>query len=130
MKIGLIGLGAMGRMHFDCWQKSPHGQLVAVSDRNPKLLAGEWGGAEFNLGDQAAALVSFDDMALYPEAEQLLADPHVEAVDICMPTPFHARLSIAAMRAGKHVFCEKPMSLSAPRRYQASPLHAGAALER
>ncbi|MCE9611836.1 MAG: Gfo/Idh/MocA family oxidoreductase [Chthoniobacter sp.] len=112
MKIGLIGLGAMGRMHFDCWQKSPHGKLVAVSDRNPKLLAGDWGGTEFNLGDQAAAKVSFDGMATFPEAEQLLADPNVEAVDICMPTPFHAPLSIAAMRAGKHVFCEKPMSLS------------------
>ena len=112
MKIGLIGLGAMGRMHFDCWQKSPHGQLVAVSDRNPKLLAGEWGGAEFNLGEQAAGRVSLDGMARYPEAAALLADPHVEAVDICMPTPFHAPMAIAAMRAGKHVFCEKPMSLA------------------
>ena len=112
MKIGLIGLGAMGRTHFECWLKSKQGQLVAVSDRNPKLLDGDWGGAAFNLGDQGRALVSFDGMNTYAEAEDLINDPNVEAVDICMPTPFHAPMSIAAMRAGKHVFCEKPMSLS------------------
>ena len=112
MKIGLIGLGAMGRMHFECWLKSQQGQLVAVSDRNPKLLSGDWRAREFNLGGQEPALVSFDGMEVYPEADALLADPNVEAVDICMPTPLHASMSIAAMRAGKHVFCEKPMSLS------------------
>ena len=112
MKIGLIGLGAMGRMHFECWRKSKHGKLVAVSARNPKLLAGDWRGGAFNLGDQEAALVSFDGMRTYLEAEDLINDPNVEAVDICLPTPFHAAMSIAALRAGKHVFCEKPMSLS------------------
>lgn len=112
VKIGLIGLGAMGRMHFECWLKSQHGKLVAVSARNPKLLGGDWRAASFNLGDQPGALVSFDGMRTYPEAADLINDPNVEAVDICMPTPFHAPMSIAAMRAGKHVFCEKPMSLS------------------
>ncbi len=112
MKIGLIGLGAMGRMHFVCWLKSQHGKMVAVSDRNPKLLSGVWEERDFNLGEQERALVCFDNAALYPEAEELIADPNVEAVDICMPTPFHAPMAIAAMRAGKHVFCEKPMSLS------------------
>ena len=112
MKIGLIGLGAMGRVHFECWRKSQHGSLVAVSDRSPKKLAGDWSGKDFNLGDQAAALVCFDGIATHLRAEDLLADPNVEAVDICMPTPLHAPLAIAAMRAGKHVFCEKPMALS------------------
>lgn len=111
-KIGLIGLGAMGRMHFECWLKSKHGIMVAVSDRNPELLGGKWRGLATNLGDQGPALVCFDDAALYPEVDALIADPNVEAVDICMPTPLHAPMAIAAMRAGKHVFCEKPMSLS------------------
>lgn len=111
-KIGLIGLGAMGRVHFDCWRKSAHGELVAVSDRNPKMLAGDWGGKQFNIGDQAAQHVDLSGIATHLRAEDLIADPTVEAVDICMPTPMHGPLAIAAMRAGKHVFCEKPMSLS------------------
>ena len=111
-KIGLIGLGAMGRMHFDCWRKSAHGQLVAVSDRNPKMLAGDWAGKSFNIGEQAAQQVDLTDVTGHLRAEDLIADPSVDAVDICMPTPMHAPLAIAAMRAGKHVFCEKPMSLS------------------
>jgi predicted dehydrogenase len=112
MKVGLIGLGAMGRVHFDCWRKSTAGQLVAISDRDAKKLAGDWAGREFNLGDQAAGLVDLSDLAAYRRAEDLIADPQVELVDICMPTLLHAPLAIAALRAGKHVFCEKPMSLT------------------
>jgi len=111
-KIGLIGLGAMGRVHFDCWRKSAYGELVSVSDRNPKMLRGDWAGKQFNIGDQAAEHVDLSDVATHLRAEDLIADPSVEAVDICMPTPLHGPLALAAMRAGKHVFCEKPMSLS------------------
>ena len=111
-RIGLIGLGAMGRMHYDCWRKSAVAELTAVSDRNPKMLAGDWAGKDFNIGEQAAAHVDLSDVARHARAEDLIADPDVDAVDICMPTPMHGPLAIAAMRAGKHVFCEKPMSLS------------------
>jgi 1,5-anhydro-D-fructose reductase (1,5-anhydro-D-mannitol-forming) len=112
MKVGLIGLGAIGRVHFDCWHKSPMAELVAVSDRDQKKLAGEWAGKEFNIGTQAQENVDLSRLAAYRRAEDLIADPQVELVDICMPTLLHAPLTIAALRAGKHVFCEKPMSLT------------------
>jgi predicted dehydrogenase len=112
VKIGLIGLGAIGRVHFDCWRNSAHAELVAVSSRNSRTLAGEWGGQSFNLGDQAAKRVDLTAFARYASAEELIADPQVEAVDICLPTPLHAPLAVAALRAGKHVLCEKPMALS------------------
>ena len=111
-RIGLIGLGAMGRVHFDCWRKSAVAELTAVSARSPKMLAGDWAGKNFNIGDQAAAHVDLSGIATYLRAEDLIADPNVDAVDICMPTPMHGPLALAALRAGKHVFCEKPMSLS------------------
>ena len=111
-RIGLIGLGAMGRVHYDCWRKSAVAELVAVSDRNPKMLAGDWAGKDFNIGEQAAAHVDLSGVATHLRAEDLIADPSVDAVDICMPTPLHGPLALAALRAGKHVFCEKPMSLS------------------
>jgi predicted dehydrogenase len=111
MKVGLIGLGAMGRMHFDCWRKSGAAQLAAISDRDPRKLAGDFGARNFNIGDQRAEKIDLSSYRLHSEFDQLIADPAVELVDICLPTPFHAPLSIAALRAGKHVFCEKPMSL-------------------
>jgi len=111
MKVGLIGLGAMGRMHFHCWRKSAVAQLVAISDRDPGKLAGDWGSRSFNIGDQQAEQVDLSGYRLHAAFEDLIADPTVELVDICLPTPFHAPLSIAALQAGKHVFCEKPMSL-------------------
>jgi predicted dehydrogenase len=110
LKVGLIGLGAIGRVHFDCWRKCPDAQLVAISARDPKKLAGEWGAQEFNLGDQTATRVDLSGVATYREAVDLIHDPNVDAVDICLPTSHHAPLSIAALRAGKHVLCEKPMA--------------------
>ena len=111
IKVGLIGLGGVGRIHFDCWRKCPDAELVAISARDPRKLAGDWGGQDFNLGTQAAQQVDLSGVAKYARFEDLIADPNVDAVDICLPTPLHAPVSIAALRAGKHVLCEKPMSL-------------------
>ena len=110
--VGLIGLGAIGRLHFDCWLKSPHAHVAAIASRDPRKRAGEWGGQEFNLGDQASEKVDLSGIATYETAEQLFADPNVQIVDICTPTPQHAPLAIAALRAGKHVVLEKPMALT------------------
>jgi predicted dehydrogenase len=111
MHVGLIGLGAIGRLHFDCWRKSRVAKLVAVSARDPRKLAGDWSGQEFNLGDQAAERIDMSGLQLFERAEELIAQPEIEIVDICMPTPLHAPLTTAALRAGKHVICEKPMAL-------------------
>jgi predicted dehydrogenase len=112
VKVGLIGLGAIGRLHFGCWAKSLHGRVAAIASRDPRKRAGEWSAAGFNLGDQAAEHVDLSGVAAYATAEELIADPEVEVVDICTVTPLHAPLAIAALRTGKHVICEKPMSLS------------------
>ena len=112
IRVGLIGLGGIGRVHFDCWRKCPDAKLVAISARDPKKLAGDWGGQDFNLGEQAAQQVDLSDLAKYARYEDLLANANVDAVDICLPTPLHAPVVLAALCAGKHVLCEKPMSLS------------------
>jgi predicted dehydrogenase len=110
--VGLIGLGAIGRLHFDCWRKSPFADITAIASRDPKKRAGDWGSLEFNLGDQSNERVDLSGIATYETPEQLFADPNVQIVDICTPTPQHAPLTIAALRAGKHVVLEKPMALS------------------
>src|SRR5271168_669612 len=55
--------------------------------------------------------MDFSSAALYRTVEEALADPNVEAVDICLPTDQHASVAIAALRAGKHVLVEKPIAL-------------------
>ncbi len=111
--VGIIGIGAIGRLHFDCWKKSPQARVVAIASRDARKRAGDWAGGEFNLGAQAEAQVDLSGIAAYAEAAELLADPQVQIVDICSATPLHAPLAIAALRAGKHVVCEKPMALTA-----------------
>lgn len=102
----------MGRLHFDCWQKSGAAGLVAVADGDPKKLSGDWSGQDFNLGEQTPQKVDMSTVATYGEARDLIRDPNVQAVDICTATPQHADLAIGALLAGKHVFCEKPMALT------------------
>ncbi len=112
VNVGLIGIGAIGRLHFGCWKKSPQGRVVAIASRDPRKRAGDWAGGEFNLGDQASEKADLSGIAVYEHASALIADPNVQIVDICTSTPEHAPLAIAALRAGKHVICEKPMALS------------------
>ena len=49
---------------------------------------------------------------VYRALDEVLADPEVELVDLCVPTPLHPEQSIAALKAGKHVLCEKPLALN------------------
>jgi predicted dehydrogenase len=87
--IGLIGMGFMGATHLEALRKLPDVRLTVVTRDPRKLPEGAHG-----LSLEAA-----------------LADPSIEAVDICLPTHLHAPVAIEALRAGKHVLVEKPMAL-------------------
>lgn len=110
VKVGVIGLGFMGVTHLKAYQQVPSARLVAICDavRLP---------ADGNLASVAGNLASTSDLKLdmsvvngYREYEALLANPEVDLVDICLPTPLHAPVAIAALKAGKHVICEKPLA--------------------
>ncbi len=98
LRVGLAGLGRMGRIHAAnlAW-RCPSAELVAVTDADPSVAAAV--GAE--LGRAGAA--GFD---------ALLSD--VDAVAVATPTGTHAELVTRAARAGRAVFCEKPVSLDRP----------------
>jgi predicted dehydrogenase len=105
-------LGFMGAAHVAAITADPQAELVAVVTRNPKARAGDLSetGGNLNLGDRK---FEFSLVSKYDHWQELMADDNVEAVTICLPTNLHAEVSMAALAAGKHVLCEKPMALSA-----------------
>lgn len=93
IRIGIIGYGKMGRIRAEHCQKLEQCDVVALYDTAPP-----------SLGEPAMRSSSPEDM---------LAKPDVDAVFICTPNFENKRLTIAALKAGKHVFCEKPPAFTA-----------------
>ena len=94
MKVGLIGIGGMGFVHFNCYKKM-EGVDICVAD--PRI-------------DMAKDKIKDDSIHVYASLEELLVNENVDFIDICTPSYMHADMAVIALNAGKHVLCEKPMS--------------------
>ena len=110
VRVGVVGIGFMGKMHFGVYKANPKSELVAIADVDPKKLSGDWSAIAGNIGDASAQHVDLAGIRKYPDALELINDPGVDLVDITLPTYLHAEYAIAALKAGKHVLCEKPIS--------------------
>lgn len=111
VRIGLIGLGFMGRMHLAAYRKIEGAELVAVADKDERRAKGDLSGGWGNVGG-AAESIDMTGVRGTTDFEELLGMEEVELVDICVPTPLHEDLAIAALERGKHVLCEKPLALT------------------
>jgi predicted dehydrogenase len=109
-RIGIIGLGFMGRMHIGAYGKIPGAKLVAIADRDARRATGDFSGAWGNIAG-AAETLDMTGVTGATDFMRLIHNPDVDVVDICVPTPAHEPLVIAALQAGKHVLCEKPLAL-------------------
>ncbi len=109
VSVAVVGLGFMGLTHLKSYQQLPGARIVAVCDaaRLPVngILPGFTGN---NTGSDAIDLGA--SVRTYQKLEDLLADGEVEIVDLCVPTRLHVPQTIAALQAGKHVLCEKPLA--------------------
>lgn len=112
MRIAVAGLGFMGSTHIRALRSLPNAELVAVCSRDEKKLSGDLSGIQGNLGGPGERL-DFSGVSRYRDLRELLEDPRVDAVDLCLPTNMHAPAAIQAFEAGKHVLVEKPMALDA-----------------
>jgi len=112
LRVGLVGVGFMGWIHYLAYQKAKGVKLAAVCTRDRTRLSGDWRGIQGNFGPPGEA-VDLSEVAKYSALPALLADKSIDLVDLCLPPHLHAEATIAALKAGKHVFVEKPMGLTA-----------------
>ena len=99
IKTAVIGAGFMGRVHTEGIRRLGNVEVVAVAAITADEAAtfGKVMGIDKTTGDY----------------REILADPSIQAVHVCTPNALHYKISMDAMRAGKHVLCEKPLALSA-----------------
>jgi predicted dehydrogenase len=105
LRVAMIGTAFMGRAHSQAWRTAPHffdlplePTLELLVGRNPEATA-----------DRARKL---GWKAWSTDWREAVADPEIEVIDICTPGDTHAEIAIAALEAGKHVLCEKPLANS------------------
>lgn len=97
LHIGIIGAGRIGRVHAETLAfRLPESRIMAIADINREA---------------AQALAASCGIPTVAESSaEILADPRIEAVLICSSTDTHADLIVQAAKAGKHIFCEKPIA--------------------
>jgi predicted dehydrogenase len=96
VRIGIVGVGQIGKKHLDRYQKVPHARVVALADIDEP--EGRRVGEKYGIPN------------VYTDFRKLLARDDVDAVDVALHNKLHAPVTVAALRAGKHVYCEKPMA--------------------
>jgi predicted dehydrogenase len=99
LKIGIIGVGAIGRHHLRGFADCPEAEVIAIADVNEATL--EAVADEFNIARTTT------------DYRELLDEEGLQAVVVCTPPFMHALPTMDAAAKGLHVLCEKPMSLSA-----------------
>jgi len=96
VRVGLIGCGNIGASgHLPAYANTSEAKLVAVCD---------------TIEERARMAAERSGALTCTDYQRLLERSDINMVDICLPTHLHARVAIAAMKAGKHVLCEKPMA--------------------
>ncbi|MBX3015884.1 MAG: Gfo/Idh/MocA family oxidoreductase [Caldilineaceae bacterium] len=96
VRVGVIGVGQIGKHHLSNYSKIPNAEVVAVADVNE--------------AEARRVAEMYNIPNVYTDFRQLLQRDDIVAVDVCLHNNFHAPVTIAALEAGKHVFCEKPMA--------------------
>lgn len=96
IKIGIIGVGQIGRIHLQNYQKIPGANVVAIAD--------------INMPEARRVAAQFKTPSCYSTAQELLARDDIDAVDVCLHNNYHMPYTVAALKSGKHTYCEKPMA--------------------
>jgi predicted dehydrogenase len=97
---GMIGVGNRGSYLLQAALAQPNARILALCDIKPDRL------------DKAATAAARDNPATYSDWRKIIDRKDVDAVFIATPPDLHSEMAVAALRAGKHVYCEKPIGIT------------------
>jgi predicted dehydrogenase len=110
VRIGIVGIGFMGRIHYLASRHLKGAKVTAVCSRDKAKLAGDWTNTRGNFGPEPGR-VDLTGVKTYESYDAMLADPELDLIDVCNPTNLHPEFAVAALKAGKHVLVEKAIAL-------------------
>ncbi|MBN2048240.1 MAG: Gfo/Idh/MocA family oxidoreductase, partial [Anaerolineaceae bacterium] len=96
LKVAVVGVGGIANTHMPGWEASDLAEVVIGQDVSQPILD--------------AWTEKYGITKTTTQIEDILSDPDIDIVDVCTPSAYHAPISIAALKAGKHVICEKPLA--------------------
>ncbi len=110
INVGIAGLGFMAATHIKAYRQIPEANIHTICNASGRCLDGDLTkvGGNINANDQVR--LDMNQVKATREFEDLLRDPAIELIDICTPTLQHPDMLSAALKAGKHVICEKPLA--------------------
>lgn len=108
-RIGIVGFGFMGNMHFNNYAQIEGSEVVAICDFVEEKLTGKSGSS----GNIAGAEQELDltGIEAFTDIDKMFKEVELDAVSITLPTYLHKEYTIKALNAGLNVLCEKPMAL-------------------
>jgi len=111
IRVGIAGIGFMGMTHYQAYQKIRGVKVAALCEQDLKRLSGDWRSIKGNFGPRGE-IMDLAGVSRYRDIDEMINDPRIDLIDVCMPPAWHAEVTVAALEAGKHVFCEKPIALN------------------
>lgn len=110
VRVGIIGAGFMAATHVKAYRQIPDAVIYAMCNPSGRNLDGDLTRVGGNIGANDPVKLDMAQVKGCREFSDLLNDPNLDLIDICTPTMSHPDFFAAALRAGKHVLCEKPLA--------------------
>lgn len=111
IQIGIAGIGFMGVTHYNAYKALRGAKVAAIAESDTRKQTGDWSQVRGNFGS-GGGQVDLSKTRVYSDYSEMAKDPDLDLIDICLPTPAHAKAAICCLRAGKHVLLEKPIALN------------------
>lgn len=113
INVGIVGSGFMAATHIKAYRQIPNVAIRALCNPSGRNFHGDFTSVGGNIGPSDPVKLDMQNVQTYIDYNLLLANPDVHLIDITSPTPTHHALCLAALKAGKHVLCEKPLARTA-----------------
>ncbi|MCF7848839.1 MAG: Gfo/Idh/MocA family oxidoreductase [Kiritimatiellales bacterium] len=113
VNVAVVGLGFMGVTHLKAYRQIPGVRIAAICDAARLPVDGDFSAISGNIGSDEPFKLDMENVKATKNLDELLNDPDIDLIDLCVPTLVHPKLAIAALQAGKHVVCEKPLARTA-----------------